>query len=119
MKSKLLLLALLGAGVVFAQVSIGVRIGPPPRARIIRVQPRSPGADYAWIGGYWYPVGGRYRWHDGYWTRPAYVGARWVEPRHDGERFYAGYWDGEHGRVEHDHRWDRDRDHNRDYNRNR
>lgn len=85
---------------------------------MVRVQPRSPGADYAWIGGYWYPVGHRYKWHDGYWTRPAYSGARWVEPRHDGQRFYEGYWDGaDRGQVSHDHRWDRGRDHKRDFNR--
>jgi hypothetical protein len=40
-----------------------------------------------------------------------------VEPRHDGERFFNGYWDGERGQVAHDHRWDRGHDHNRDYNR--
>ena len=42
-----------------------------------------------------------------------YPAARWVAPRHDGERFYHGYWEGERGRMEHDHHWDRDRD--RDY----
>src|ERR1035441_2158233 len=68
-KTKLLVLMLLATGAVFAQLSIGVRIGPPPRARVVRVQPRSPGAGYSWVGGYWYPVGHRYTWHEGYWTR--------------------------------------------------
>ncbi len=104
------------AASAFAQVSVGIRIGAPPPARV-RAQPRSPGAGYTWVGGYWYPVGNRYSWHDGYWTRPAYTGAHWVEPRHDGERYYAGYWDGEHGQVAHDHAWDKNHDHNRDYNR--
>ena len=117
MKTKLLVLVLFAAGVVFGQVSIGIRIGPPPPVRVLRVQPRSPGEGYSWIAGYWYPVGGHYTWHAGYWTRPAYEGAHWVEPRHDGTQFYAGYWDGEHGRVEHDHGWDRGGDRNRDYNR--
>ena len=117
MKIKVLLLMLLAAGAMFAQLSIGVRIGPPPRPRVARVQPRSPGAGYVWVGGYSYPVSGRYRWHDGYWTRPVYSGAHWVEPRHDGHMYYAGYWDGERGQVAHSHRWDRNRDHNRDYNR--
>jgi hypothetical protein len=27
--------------------------------------------------------------------------------------FYAGHWDGPHGRVEHDHHWDRQ--HDRDF----
>ena len=117
MKTKLMVLMLFAAGAVFAQFSVGVRIGAPPPVRVLRVQPRSPGPDYTWIGGYWYPVGNHYKWHDGYWTRPAYNGARWVEPRHDGERFHEGYWDGDHGQIEHNHTWDRDGNHNRDYNR--
>jgi WXXGXW repeat (2 copies) len=96
-----------------AQVSFGIRIGPPPRPHVVRELPPSPGPEYAWIDGYWYPVRGRYRWHEGYWTRPPYEGARWVAPRHDGEQFYAGYWEGDRGRFEHDHRWDRERDRDR------
>ena len=99
---------------MFAQVSIGIRIWPPPPPRVIRVVPRSPGDGYVWIDGYWYVVDGRYRWHDGYWTRPVYGGARWVAPHHDGDRYFDGYWDGDNGRRDHDHRWDRDRRY-RDY----
>jgi hypothetical protein len=47
-----------------------------------------------------------------------------VLPRHDGERFYEGYWEGDRGRFGHEHRWDRDRDrdfrdrdHDRDHDR--
>jgi hypothetical protein len=98
-----------------AQVSLGIRIGPPPAPRVVRVQPVSPGPGFLWTAGYWYPVGQRYTWHAGYWTRPPYEGARWVEPRHDGERYFAGYWDGDRGRVEHDHGSDRDKD--RDFRR--
>ena len=115
MKTKLGVLMLLAAGAVYAQFSIGVRIGAPPPPRMVRVQPASPGEGYSWIAGYWYPAGGHYKWHDGYWTRPAYAGAHWVEPRHDGERYFEGHWDGDHGQVAHDHRWDRN--HDRDYNR--
>src|SRR3954464_1899609 len=117
MRSKLTVLMLLAAGAVYAQFNIGVRIGSPPPARVVRVQPRSPGADYAWIAGYWYPVGNHYKWHDGYWTRPTYSGAQWVAPRYEGNRYYAGYWQGERGQMGHDHRWDRGHDRNRDYNR--
>jgi hypothetical protein len=118
MKTKLSILALLAAGTIFAQLSIGIRIGAPPPMRIQRIQPRSPGSDYVWVGGYWYPNGNRYRWHEGYWTRPPYGGARWVEPRHDGNQFYNGYWDGAR-QLQHDHNWDRGRgkNRNRDYNR--
>ena len=117
MKTKLIVLTLLAVGTAFAQLSAGVRIGAPPPERVVRVQPRSPGADHSWIAGYWYPVGNHYKWHEGYWTRPAYSGAHWVEPHHDGQRYFEGYWDGGNGQVAHDHRWDRSPDHNRDYNR--
>jgi WXXGXW repeat (2 copies) len=115
-KTKLLGLLLLAAGAAFGQLSIGIRIGAPPPVRVVRVQPRSPGEGYTWIAGYWYPVNNRYTWHEGYWTRPAYAGAHWVAPHHDGERDFAGYWDGDHGQVAHDHKWDKSPDHNRDYN---
>jgi hypothetical protein len=117
-KTKLIVLTtLLAAGSAFAQLSVGVRIGAPPPARVQRMQTRSPGAGYSWIGGYWYPVGNHYKWHEGYWTRPAYSGAHWVAPRHDGQRFYEGYWEGDRGQVRHDHGWDRGRKPDRDFNR--
>src|SRR5579863_1851996 len=109
MKTKLLALALFVAGSVSAQISIGVRIGPPPPPRVIRVQPVAPGPDFIWVQGYWYPVGNHYKWHAGYWTQPPYEGARWIAPHHDGQQFFEGYWDGGRGRFEHDHRWDHDR----------
>jgi hypothetical protein len=93
-----------------AQISIGIRIGPPPPPRAVRVLPPSPAPEFMWVEGYWYPVGRHYKWHEGYWTRPPYSGARWVAPHHDGEQFFAGYWDGDHGQLGHDHHWDRDRD---------
>ena len=114
MKKNLLLVMLLVAGsFALGQVSIGIVIGPPPPPRVVRVLPPSPGPEFVWVEGYWYPVGHHYKWHTGYWTRPPYAGARWIGPRHDGERFFDGHWDGDHGRREHDHHWDRDRD--RDY----
>ena len=110
MKKLLLALTLLTAGSVFGQVSIGIRIGPPPPPRVVRVRPRVPGPNYIWIDGYWYASGNRWRWHNGYWTRPPYPGARWIMPRHDGQRFFEGHWEGDRGRFDHNHRWDRDRD---------
>jgi hypothetical protein len=104
-----------------AQVSVGIRIGAPPPPRVVRVLPPRPAPEYTWVDGYWYPVGNHYKWHAGYWTRPPYAGARWIAPRHDGQRFYEGYWEGDRGRLEHDHRWDHDRDrddrHDRDHDR--
>ena len=113
---KLLAVLLFAGGCVFAvDFSVGVRIGPPPPPRVVRVRPASPGAGYVWVDGYWYPNGSRYAWHNGYWTRPPYEGALWVGPRHDGERYFEGHWEGSRGPVGHDHRWDHDR--NRDYDR--
>lgn len=119
MKSNLLLLTLLTAGSIFAQVSVGIRIGAPPSPRVMYAQPRSPGADYSWVGGYWYPMGNHYKWHEGYWTRPPYTGAQWIQPHHDGERYFDGYWEGERGQMPHDHSWDRGRDHQRDFDRDK
>jgi hypothetical protein len=120
-RATLLIAVMLLAGVPAsrAQVSIGIRIGPPPPPRVVRVLPPSPGPEFVWIAGYWYPVGRRYRWHEGYWTRPPYQGARWVGPHHDGEQFFEGYWEGDRGRFEHDHRWDKDRDRDSDRYRDR
>jgi hypothetical protein len=110
-----LLLALLCATVsgTRAQVSVGILIGAPPPPRVVVVRPARPEPVDVWVDGYWYPVAGRYTWHAGYWTEPAYDGAYWVAPRHEHGRFYEGHWDGPHGRVEHDHHWDHDRE--RDY----
>ena len=96
-----------------AQFSIGIRIGAPPAPRVVKVRPASPGPEFVWVDGYWYPNGNHYKWHAGYWTRPPYAGAHWVAPHHDGQRYYDGYWDGDHGRQAHDHHWDHD--HGRDY----
>src|SRR6185369_6356598 len=104
MKKTILAFMLFAAGSSFAQVSIGVRIGPPPPPRVVRPS-RAPGPGYIWVDGYWYPVGGRYKWHGGYWTRPPYDGARWIGPHYDGQRFFEGYWEGDRGRFDHDHRW--------------
>ena len=105
----LALLFLVGVSGAHAQVSLGIRIGPPPAPRAERVRSASPGPGFVWIAGYQYPVGHKYQWHNGYWTRPPYEGASWVAPRHDGEQFYAGYWSGDRGRIEHDHGSDRNK----------
>ena len=117
MHKKLLAVLLLAIGSAFAaDVSLGIRIGPPPRPRVVRVRPAAPGPGFMWVDGYWYVAGTRYKWHDGYWSRPPYESGRWVAPHHDGSRFFEGYWDGDRGRRDHDHRWDKERD-RRDYDR--
>ncbi len=84
--------------------------------------PARPGPDYVWVEGYNYPQGSKYLWHDGYWTRPPYAGAYWVDPYHVNGQYYAGRWEGSHGVVNHDHRWDRGNqraDHHDDHNNDR
>ena len=112
LKKRLLGMVLFAAGSMFGQVSIGITIGPPPPPpRVVQLLPPTPGPEFVWVEGYWYPVGNHYKRHPGYWTRPPYAAVQWVAPRHDGERFFDGYWEGDHGRRDHDHHWDRDRDH--------
>ena len=111
MRKHFLTFILLGAAVsAFGQISVGVTIGRPPAPRVIRNRPRVPGPEYIWVDGYWFANGRKWKWHDGYWTRPPFAGAHWVTPRYEGGRFFEGFWDGDRGRFEHDHRWDRDRD---------
>jgi hypothetical protein len=90
-----------------AEVSIGITIGAPPPPRVVYSQPRRPNSDAVWVAGYWYPVARKYTWHNGYWTNPPYAGASWVAPHHDGKQYFVGYWEGNQGRIEHDHKTDR------------
>jgi hypothetical protein len=99
---KLLAVLILAAGTMFAQFSVGIHIGPMPRARVEH-QSRRPNVRSIWIAGHWDVVNHRYVWHPGYWTEPPYEGARWIAPSHDGQMFHDGYWDGDKGRRDHDH----------------
>jgi len=104
MKSKLFaLLFLAGTATMFAgpRVVVGVGFGyapapiamyAPPPAPVVAYAPRIVRPGYAWVGGYYYPVGARYAWHAGYWARPPYARAYWVAPRYYGGHYYGGYW---------------------------
>ena len=98
---KLLTVFLLATGMIFAQFSVGVHIGPMPRVRVEH-QSRRPNARSVWVTGHWDVVNARYAWHPGYWTEPPYDGAIWYAPTHDGNLYHDGYWKGRDGRVEHD-----------------
>ncbi|MBZ5610799.1 MAG: YXWGXW repeat-containing protein [Acidobacteriia bacterium] len=96
MKKKLLALFLVAGASAFARThfSVGFGVGPayvPPPPAVAYVAP-APGPGYAWISGYYYPVGPRYVWRPGYWARPPYAHAVWVGPRFHGGRYFAGYW---------------------------
>ncbi len=97
-KSKLAALALLAGSSVFAAPAVGVGIGieigappPPPHVRVVR--PPLPGPNYAWVNGFYEPVGGQYRWRGrAIGRRGPYAHAVWVAPRYSGHRYYGGYW---------------------------
>ncbi|MBV8729407.1 MAG: YXWGXW repeat-containing protein [Acidobacteriia bacterium] len=110
MKSKLVILTLLAGMATLAQARVFFGFGfgfpvvapapvvaytpPPPIAYApAPVYPAYyPPASYAWVAGYYYPVGGRWLWRAGYWARRPFAGAVWVTPRYSGGRWYAGYW---------------------------
>jgi len=95
---------LIGQSIAGAQVSFGIRIGPPPAPRVVQVVPVQSGPEYTWLDGYWYPAAGQYRWYNGYWARPPYSGAYWVAPRHEGGLYFGGQWWGHHHEGHgHDH----------------
>lgn len=75
---------LLGSYGISVQIGVGIRIGPPPAPRVVVEPCPSPGPDFIWVDGYWYPAYGHYRWREGYWTRAPYPDARWIGPRHEG-----------------------------------
>jgi hypothetical protein len=110
-------LLFIGVSAARAQVSVGISIGAPPPPRAVYVAPPPPNQESIWVEGYWYPVGHHYRWHEGYYTRAPYEGAYWVAPRYENRQFFAGYWSGDRGRVEHDHHWDRGHGHDRSFER--
>jgi len=88
-KLRLLAVALVAGGTMFAapRVSIGIGVGvgsyPPPPA-YAQYQSPCPGPGYSWVDGYWAPQGGRNVWVSGFWRAPAVkVAPHYVEPRHE------------------------------------
>src|SRR6266852_1018793 len=130
MRTKLLVLALLAGGSMFAQTRFSIGIGVGGYGQAYRqaapygyVRPPCPGPDYNWVDGYWSQDWGREAWIPGYWTRQ-------VAPRYDnryyGNRYYDAYGRQDfHRGFDHDRNrrfdrdWDRDgdRDHDRGYGR--
>lgn len=81
-----------------AQVSFGIRIGPPPAPRGYRVPPQ-PSPNHEWVEGHWSPQGSHYRWHDGRWAQPPRQGAYWQEPYYANDRYFSGSWEGGNART--------------------
>jgi hypothetical protein len=108
MKTKLLALALLAGGSLFAapHVSVGIGIGvpgyyaPPAVAYApapVVVRPPYPGPDYNWVNGYWSSG----VWIGGYWAPPyrgRYVAPRYYGPGYYSPRYYGARRDWDRGR---------------------
>src|SRR5438105_1658787 len=103
MKKKLLVLAALAAGSVFAQTrfSIGVGIGGygpgyGPAPAYVYAEPPCPGPDFYWVEGYWARNGWRNTWVPGYWARRVYARPGYFRRDYGRyERFdRRGYWNG-------------------------
>jgi len=97
-KFKLMAVALIAGGTMFAQtrLSIGVGVGSygpgyyPPPSYGDQYVPPCPGPDYTWVDGYWAPQGGRNVWIGGFWRAPYARGYR-VEPRYERPGYYGSY----------------------------
>jgi hypothetical protein len=114
MKTKLLVLALLAGGSMFAQTrfSFGINIGGrapgyyAPVPAYVDARPPYPGPGFTWVDGYWAQNYGRNVWVAGYWTRVPYERAyRYEAPRY--ERYERGFdrdrdWDRDHDRRDRD-----------------
>jgi hypothetical protein len=116
MKTKLLVLALLAGGSMFAQTrfSFGINIGGRAPGYYAQapayagVRPPCPGPDYSWVDGYWGQNYGRNVWVPGYWNRVPYARA-YQAPRYEQPRYDERY----------ERRFDRDRDRDWDHDRDR
>lgn len=92
----LLALALMAPLTARSQISVSVRIGPPPLP--VYVQPRLPGAGYIWTPGYWgwSEPDQDYYWVPGTWVRPPRAGVLWTPGYWGFEggafRWRLGYW---------------------------
>ena len=100
MKTKLMALALLAGGAMFAQprVSIGIGIGGyAPQAYapvpVASYMPPCPGPNYDWVDGYWSADRGRNVWVSGFWQP-----LRFGQARHD-NRYYQERWRAEQARY--------------------
>ena len=96
-KFRIMAVALIAGGTMFAQtrLSVGIGVGgygpgyyPPPAYG--QYVPPCPGPDYAWVDGYWAPQGGQNVWVGGFWRSPYAIGYR-VAPRFAEPRYYNSF----------------------------
>src|SRR5689334_1469813 len=106
-KLKLLGLALIAGGTMFAQthVAVGIGIGSPAYPAPVygapayaqQYMPPCPGPGYTWVDGYW-TTGPRRSWVNGFWRAPV-VNTYRVAPRYDNHNNYRN--DRGHDRDDH------------------
>jgi hypothetical protein len=89
-------IALLAPLAAWSQISVSVRIAPPPLP--LYAQPPIPGDGYLWTPGYWAwdPSDGDYNWVPGTWVLPPGEGMLWT-PGYwaffdGGYGWHGGYW---------------------------
>ena len=94
--SKLLALAIVAGGTMFAQprLSVGIRVGGYAQPPVYNSgysygngygydRPPMPGPGYLWVDGYWGVNHGHRFWNQGYWSAPVYREYRRDFDRHD------------------------------------
>src|ERR1700688_55489 len=100
---RILAVALIAGGAMFAQPRIAVGIGvggygpgyyPPPPVYAQQYVPPSPAPGYTWVNGYWGPQS---VWVGGFWRAP-YLGGYRVAPRYVGPGYYNSYRGYDRGR---------------------
>jgi hypothetical protein len=112
MKSMLLFLCLLAAGVCLALSGCHrheetvyydnepqyVVVPEPPPALVVEERPACPSEGCIWIDGYWHWDNHHYVWTHGHWQKPPHEDVTWVAPRyerHEQEHRYSpGHWRG-------------------------
>ena len=98
------LLAVFSPAPAFAQVQLGLHLGPvhirispeaPPPPRV-EIRAYRPSRNYVWIAGYWDRQDDRWAWAPGRWEEPGQPGSQWVRPRYQREdgayRYEPGHW---------------------------
>ncbi len=123
MKTKLLAVALLAGGSMFAQTrfSIGINFGGNGRGYYSQGAPAyasaippCPGPGYIWTDGYWSQTDRRSVWVNGYWAAPVYQNG--YASRYSDAYVQPGYRGYEHRAFDRD---DRDEHRGRAYDRDR
>lgn len=96
MLRKVLMSAVVVAGMAMSASAADVIIRTGPPRPLVEHRVVAPGRGYVWTPGYHRWDGGAYVWVPGAWVRPPREHARWIAPRYihrrDGYVFVEGRW---------------------------